>query len=181
MFDLILIGGQSDECDIYVGKLIVIFGSVLSIVVLQWVVLVKGVVDFNLVDFYEFNDIMVEVKLISYGKMIELVYIFGKLCDVDFFSFIGKVGDNIQVDVYVCMVIGGLFDLFLVLCDVSGKNFVYNDDVNGQDLVIIFKLFVDGIYFLEVLSCNILCKFNGDDVSKGQDDDSFFNKYVFEL
>lgn len=179
--DLTLTGGQSDERDTYVGKLTVTSGSVLSTVAPQRVVLVKGAVDLNPVDPYEPNDTMAEAKPISYGKMTELAYIFGKPRDVDFFSFTGKAGDNIQADVHARTAIGGSLDSFLVLRDASGKNLAYNDDANGQDSVITFKLPADGTYFLEVSSCNILCKSNGDDASKGQDDDSPFNKYVLEL
>ncbi|AXH00394.1 peptidase S8 (plasmid) [Deinococcus wulumuqiensis] len=179
--DLSLTGGSSNERDTYVGKLTVTSGSVLSTVAPQRVVLVKGAVNLNPADPYEPNDTPQTAKPIAYGKRSELAYIFGKPRDVDYFSFTGKAGDNIQADVHARSTIGGSLDAFLVLRDASGKKLAFNDDANGQDSSLTYKLPADGNYFLEVSSCTILCKSEGDDPSKGQDDDSPFNKYVLEL
>ena len=179
--DLSLTGGSSNERDTYVGKLTVTSGSVLSTVAPQRVVLVKGAVNLNPADPYEPNDTPQTAKPIAYGKRSELAYIFGKPRDVDYFSFTGKAGDNIQADVHARSTIGGSLDAFLVLRDANGKKLAFNDDANGQDSSLTYKLPADGTYFLEVSSCTILCKSEGDDPSKGQDDDSPFNKYVLEL
>ncbi|MFC4426464.1 S8 family serine peptidase [Deinococcus navajonensis] len=179
--DLSLTGGTSAERDTFVGTVTVTSGSVMSTVAPQRVVLLKGTVNLNPVDPYEPNNTLTQAKAITYGTRTQMAYIFGQSRDVDYFSFQGTAGDTIQADVHARTTIGGTLDAFLVLRDSTGKKLTFNDDFNGQDSSVTFKLPATGTYYLEVSSCNILCNSNGDDPSKGQEDDNPFNKYILEL
>ncbi|SMB96169.1 S8 family serine peptidase [Deinococcus hopiensis] len=179
--DLSLTGGSPEERDTYVGKLTVTSGAQLSTVAPQRVVLVKGTVNLNPVDPYEPNDTPAQATPITYNAKAQQAYIFGKERDVDYFSFQGAAGDKIEANVYARTTMGGQLDSFLVLRDAAGKKLTFNDDSNGQDSSLTYTLPAAGTYYLEVSSCNILCKSEGDDPSQGTPDDSPFNKYVLEL
>ncbi|WP_019586498.1 S8 family serine peptidase [Deinococcus apachensis] len=179
--DLSLTGGQTSERDTFVGKLTVASGSAISTVAENRVVLTRGAVNLNPVDPYEPNDTLATAKPIAYNTRTQTAYIYGQDRDLDFFSFQGTAGDEITANVIARTTIGGGLDSFLVLRDASGKKLTFNDDSNGQDSSITYKLPATGTYYLEVSSCNILCKSEGDDPSQGSPDDSPFNKYILEL
>lgn len=179
--DLSLTGGGSQDRDTYVGKLTVASGSVLSTVAHHRVLLVKGAVDLNPVDPYEPNGTLEQATPIAYDTRTQMAYIFGQPRDQDFYVFQGTEGDTVQVDVRARFTLGGTLDSFLVLRDAQGNKLAFNDDANGQDSALTFKLPATGTYYLQVSSCTILCESEGDDPAKGQDDNNPFNKYVLEL
>ncbi|MDR2643413.1 MAG: PPC domain-containing protein [Planctomycetaceae bacterium] len=85
--------------------------------------------------------------------------------DVDYFSFAGKSGETVMLDV-MALSLGSPLDLSLEVLDSAGKFVAGNDDHAGSDGLnvglethhadpyLVFRIPVDGIYFVRL--CNLL-------------------------
>ncbi len=177
--DLSITGGQASERGSLSADLTLAPGAVTT----QTYTLAKGAVNLNPVDPYEPNDDPASAALLQYGQQTAAAYIAGKPRDVDFYAFQGRAGDRVRASVAAKgdPAVGGQLDSVLVLRDPAGAVIGYDDDYTGPDARLEATLPASGRYTFEVSSFRILGPSEGTDPSKGQPDDSPFNRYRLNL
>jgi hypothetical protein len=67
----------------------------------------------------------------------------------DYYRFAAKKGQNVIVDIYASR-FGSQLDSSLALLDSAGKELARNEDINGLDSLLAFKIPEDGDYILQV-------------------------------
>ena len=177
--DLSVTGGQASER----GSLSADLTLAPGVVTAQTYTLAKGAVNLNPVDPYEPNDDPASAAPLGYGQQTALAYVAGKPRDLDFYAFQGRAGDRVRASVAAKgdPAVGGQLDSVLVLRDPSGTIIGYDDDYAGPDARLEATLPASGRYTVEVSSFRILGPSEGADPSKGQPDDSPFNRYRLRL
>ena len=177
--DLHITGGQTNERGSLSADLVLSPGVLTA----QTYTLDRGAVNLHPVDPYEPNDDPGAATPLSYGTRTSLAYITGKPRDVDYFAFQGRAGDTIRATTSAKgdPAVGGQLDTVLVLRDAAGQIIGYNDDYVNSDSRLETTLQEAGRYTLEVSSFRILGPSMGTDPTRGQPDDSPFNRYRLRL